>query len=88
MPSEPEVDANDALKKSKLDGWISALIPIPKMFQIEDPKEYESDPRPSIVAKVAVAVDENWPDPLPLPKNPDPPLKLDPNILPLSLIHI
>ena len=26
-----------------------------------------------------------WPDPLLLPKNPDPPLKLDPNILPNSL---
>ncbi|MFL2747989.1 MAG: DUF3987 domain-containing protein [bacterium] len=26
-----------------------------------------------------------WPDPLPLPKNPDPPLKLDPNILPNPL---
>ncbi len=85
MPSEPKVDANDALKKSKLDGWISALIPIPKRFQIEDPKGYESDPRPSIVVKVVVAVDENWPDPLPLPKNLDPPLKLDPNILPNPL---
>ena len=52
--------------KSKLDDWISALIPIPKRFQIEDPQGYESDPRTSIVAKVAVAEDENWSEPIPL----------------------
>ena len=85
MPSEPKFDANDALMKSKLDGWISALIPIPKRFQIEDPKGYESDPRPSLVAKVAVAVDENWPDPITTyPKNPYHPVKLS-NILPKPL---
>ena len=50
IPSEPRVDANDALMKSKLDDWISALIPIPKRFQIEVPQGYESDPRTSIVA--------------------------------------
>ena len=66
MPSEPKVDANDALMKSKLDGWISALIPIPKKFQIEDPKGYESAQSSSIVAKVAVAVDENWHEPIPI----------------------
>ncbi len=71
MPSEPKFDANDALMKSKLDGWISALIPIPKRFQIEDPKGYESDPRPSLVAKVAVAEDENWSEPIPLIQNND-----------------
>ena len=59
MPSEPKFDANDALMKSKLDDWISALIPIPKRFQIEDPQGYEPDLRTSIVAKVEVAEDEN-----------------------------
>ena len=41
------------------------------MFQIEDPKEYESDPRPLTVAKVAVAEDENWSEPIPLIQNND-----------------
>ena len=71
MPSEPKFDANDALMKSKLDDWISSLIPIPKRFQIEDPQGYESDPRTSIVAKVAVAEDENWSELIPLMQNND-----------------